>query len=105
MAHDDHSLRRLYKGRISSLVADGTWREWNRRTVGKNMPYAGWFHTWAPGPNGTATGSSKSKGQNSRVTYFISGIDYAAPTTGPLLKKLPRSWPPDTKNADTKGGK
>jgi hypothetical protein len=96
MAHDDHTMRRLYKGRVSSLCADGKWREWHRRNVKRGtIPYAGWFHTWAPGPNGTATGSSKAKGHSSMLTFIVTGVPYDAPTTGPLLDSKPRPWPPE----------
>jgi hypothetical protein len=106
MAHDDHSMRRLYKERISSLCADGKWREWwTGKTERGSIPYAGWFHTWAPGPDGTATGASKQKGHSSMLTFLITGIDYDAPTTPPLLDTQPHPWPPEGDAAGKKGDK
>jgi hypothetical protein len=105
MAHDDISMRRLHNGRISSLCADGKWREWEKGRSGKDYPMAFWFHTWAPGPNGTATTSSKAGGHCSRVSYIVTGIDYDAPTTPPLLEATPKPWPPRGDDGAGKGGR
>jgi hypothetical protein len=78
-AHDDAWFRRLRDGRVATLCPDGEWRE--LANVGKDG--LRWFRSWCPGPNGTATVVNDQVSKT--LTWLVSGIDYARPTTGPLL--------------------
>lgn len=78
MAHDDAWIRRVRNGRVSTLCADGEWRELDDYKKGLRN-----FRWWAPGPGGTATAVADTVSKF--LVFRVSGIDYGKPVSGPLL--------------------
>jgi hypothetical protein len=75
---DDHWMRRARDGRVSTLCADGRWRELDKRPDVKGSFAA--FRSWIPGPKGTVY---QIYCTSRDIRYWrLTGIDCAQPTTG-----------------------
>ena len=92
MAHDEFHVRRIRDGRVSTMFTDGDWRE---MPEGLEMFRYRWFHTYAIGPDGMTTSSSKAGafGHSVSITYLVTGIDYEKATVGDLIESPPVTWP------------
>ncbi|MBA4386814.1 MAG: hypothetical protein C0404_02465 [Verrucomicrobia bacterium] len=80
---DEHCVRRVRDGRVSTLYPDGEWRENPGKKDGGGA--LNWFRAFSSAPNGTAF-QTYSSHEDIR-TYRVTGIDWAKATVGPQVEK------------------
>lgn len=78
--HDESWLRRVRGGRVSTLCADGEWRELEKNARGQAP---GWFRNYVPGPN-AVFGWVDAFRPHARV-WRVPNVDLSKPTVGPAL--------------------
>jgi hypothetical protein len=81
-AHDEHTKRRIWNGRVSTLYEDGEWREAGGLDVKNQVDGVSGF---VYGANGWALGCANGEGMSRKRgpgIYLIKGIDFGKPTAG-----------------------
>jgi hypothetical protein len=79
-AHDEHTVRRVVDGRVSTLYEDGEWREANKLN---NRGMLDGVSGFVCGANGWALGCASGEGMSRKRgegLYLFKGVDFGKPT-------------------------